>query len=276
MQKINKTKITFAVISALLHLYLVTTFSLTKMLHPPVKDIWSKPPRAASYTMVMTYPVTADKKINDANIKRDDKIQKYKTHLKPDFTKRINPVLRRPHFISKLERRVVSEKRTVRPIPTNKHEVFLDQTTVVPILVPLQKVPSSDRTAVVTKLSVDNDSLPRPRIKNITNSKFMSGNHRANELQRYTKMIKDKIANNTIYPPLARRRGIEGVVLVAFLITNKGLLRDIRLIDPSEYEILNRAAITTINSASPFLPFPESVDKKELWLKLALSFKLDQ
>jgi protein TonB len=96
------------------------------------------------------------------------------------------------------------------------------------------------------------------------------------ELSRYQKSVRKLIDAHKIYPRIAKRRGIEGVVFVGFLVTNNGLLKDIKLISSSDYEILDQAAIKTINNASPFLPFPEKINKKELWLKLALSFKLDR
>jgi protein TonB len=216
----------------------------------------------------MTYPVTTDKKTNDEDMKRNDRVEKYKTspQLKPDFTEK------RLHLMKKVARH--ADKRTIRHTSAKKHKMLSTQTNTASFSVSSRETSDSSRTRVVKKLATDSKSMPRPRFKKI--AEFSPGNQRANELQRYTKIIKDKIANNILYPPLARRKGIEGVVLVGFLLTNNGLLRDIRLIEPSGYEILNRAAITTINSASPFLPFPESIDKKELWLKLALSFKLDK
>lgn len=267
-KKINKARITFAVISTLLHLYLFITFPLKEILHPPVADMLTKPPGAPSYTVVMTYPVITGEKTNKTDVKRNDKVQKHKTspRQKPDFTER------KQHLMKKVEKR--AEKRTIRHVSANKHKILSAKTNILSFSIPSRETSDSRRTRAVTKLAIDSKSMPRPQIKKM--ARFSPGNQRANELQRYSKIIKDKIANNILYPSLARRKGIEGIVLVGFLITNNGLLRDIRLIEPSDYEILNRAAITTINSASPFLPFPESINKKELWLKLALSFQLDR
>jgi len=266
--KINKAKITIAFISILLHLYLFITFSLTEILHPAVTDIWTKPPGSSSCIVVKTFPVATDKKTQDTNIKRNDRIEKYKTSppLKPDFTEE------RRHLMKQVVRH--TEKRAIRHMFANEHKILLAQANPASFSVSSRQQPAFARTGVVTKLAADSQSMPRPRMKKM--AEFSPGYQRASELERYTKNIKDKIANNILYPPLARRKGIEGIVLVGFLITHNGLLRDIRLIEPSDYEILNRAAITTITNASPFSPFPESINKKELWLKLALSFKLDR
>jgi TonB family protein len=101
------------------------------------------------------------------------------------------------------------------------------------------------------------------------------GDNTHDMLSRYRNSIKKLINSHKIYPRIARRKGIEGVVMVSFVILRNGLLKDIRLITSSNYEILDKAALETINNANPFLPFPDSIDKKELWLKLALSFRLD-
>jgi protein TonB len=266
--EISKAKVTIAFISILLHLYLFITFPLTEILHPPVSDIWMKPPGSSTCIVVKAFPVAADKKTKDTDIKRNDRVEKYKTSppLKPDFTEK------RQHLMKQVVRH--TEKRTIRHMFANEHKILLAQANPDSFSVSSRQMPAFARTRVVTKLAADSKSMPRPRMKKMAD--ISPGNQSASELQRYTKIIKDKIANNIFYPPLARRKGIEGIVLIGFLITHNGLLRDIRLIEPSDYDILNRAAITTINNASPFLPFPESINKKELWLKLALSFKLNQ
>ncbi len=102
------------------------------------------------------------------------------------------------------------------------------------------------------------------------------GDNTHDMLSRYRNSIKELINSHKIYPRIARRKGIEGVVMVSFVILRNGLLKDIRLITSSDYEILDKAALETINNANPFLPFPDNINKKELWLKLALSFRLDK
>jgi TonB family protein len=95
------------------------------------------------------------------------------------------------------------------------------------------------------------------------------------ELLRYQDSIKEMINAHKIYPRMARKKGIEGVVLVDFLVAKNGQLKDIKLAASSTHKILDQATIRTINSANPFLPFPDSVNKKELWMRLAVSFSLE-
>jgi len=48
------------------------------------------------------------------------------------------------------------------------------------------------------------------------------------------------------YPPLARRRGYEGKLVVRFLVTPRGLVDKVTLVKSSGYSILDRAAVKTV------------------------------
>jgi protein TonB len=65
--------------------------------------------------------------------------------------------------------------------------------------------------------------------------------------------IRNAIDRAKIYPLLARKRKIEGTVIMEFIINNKGYPQDIRIEKSSEHEILDSAAIKTIKNAAPFL-----------------------
>ncbi|MGE5301031.1 MAG: energy transducer TonB [Acidobacteriota bacterium] len=54
------------------------------------------------------------------------------------------------------------------------------------------------------------------------------------------------------YPPLARRRGLEGTVTAEFTISARGYPENIRIVRSSGHEILDSAAKKTILRASPF------------------------
>ena len=64
--------------------------------------------------------------------------------------------------------------------------------------------------------------------------------------------IKDALQANLIYPYLARKRKMEGTVLIAFRINQKGLPESIRVRKGSGYSMLDAAAQDTVFKASPF------------------------
>ncbi len=64
--------------------------------------------------------------------------------------------------------------------------------------------------------------------------------------------IRSSIERAKSYPFLARQRGIEGTVLVSFMIDKKGLPQAIRIVKSSGYQILDEEVPRMIRRASPF------------------------
>ena len=63
--------------------------------------------------------------------------------------------------------------------------------------------------------------------------------------------IRNAIDRAKVYPLLARKRKIEGTVIMEFIINNKGYPQDIRVEKSSDHEILDSAAIKTLKNAAP-------------------------
>jgi protein TonB len=64
--------------------------------------------------------------------------------------------------------------------------------------------------------------------------------------------IRDRIQRGIAYPAMARTMGWEGKVVVAFLILPDGSVRNIRVVQRSGHEILDRVAVEAVRNASPF------------------------
>ncbi|MBD3380301.1 MAG: TonB family protein [Candidatus Omnitrophica bacterium] len=91
---------------------------------------------------------------------------------------------------------------------------------------------------------------------------------------RYQDTIKQKIEEARRYPARARRRGIEGVACLEFIVTPDGTSRDIRIIDPSGSKILDEEAFNTINRAGPFPPIPDNIRSAFIPMKVSIVFSL--
>lgn len=74
--------------------------------------------------------------------------------------------------------------------------------------------------------------------------------------QRYLKehftYIRDIITRNISYPFMARKMGWSGKVTVSFVITEDGSVRDVKIIESSGFDVLDRNALDTIRKVSPF------------------------
>jgi len=81
--------------------------------------------------------------------------------------------------------------------------------------------------------------------------------------------IMELLKENLYYPRRARKRGIEGDVVIKFHLSKTATVSNIEVIS-SKKEILSRAAIKTIENLSSQFPKP----KKEIVLKIPISYRL--
>lgn len=64
--------------------------------------------------------------------------------------------------------------------------------------------------------------------------------------------IRDIIQKNIVYPHTARKRGLEGKVIVSFIVCADGEAQDIVITESSGFEILDKSAVEAVRKASPF------------------------
>jgi TonB family protein len=64
--------------------------------------------------------------------------------------------------------------------------------------------------------------------------------------------IRNALQANLVYPYIAKKRRMEGTVLMEFRINGSGLPEDVRIIKGSNYSILDEAARETVLKTSPF------------------------
>jgi protein TonB len=76
-------------------------------------------------------------------------------------------------------------------------------------------------------------------------------------LDDYLAQVRGLIESNKSYPFAARRRGMEGEVLLQVKIDENGKLVSLELLSSSGHDLLNRAAEKVVRTAAPF-PVPES------------------
>ncbi|MFN3480799.1 MAG: energy transducer TonB, partial [Thermodesulfovibrionales bacterium] len=72
--------------------------------------------------------------------------------------------------------------------------------------------------------------------------------------------IRDIITKNISYPFMARKMGWSGKVTVSFVINEDGSVRDIKIIESSGFDVLDRNAADTVKKVSPFPKPPVSAE----------------
>ncbi|MEN6432270.1 MAG: energy transducer TonB [Smithella sp.] len=75
---------------------------------------------------------------------------------------------------------------------------------------------------------------------------------RAKYLNENFAYIRDKILRNVSYPDTARRMGWQGKVLLSFIITANGLVREFKIIKSSGFAMLDKSAVESVKDTAPF------------------------
>jgi protein TonB len=66
--------------------------------------------------------------------------------------------------------------------------------------------------------------------------------------------IGQAVRRQVVYPPLARRRGIQGRTTVRFIVDSTGTPSDVRIVESSGNAILDEAASDAVARATPLPP----------------------
>ncbi|MEM9301787.1 MAG: energy transducer TonB [Pseudomonadota bacterium] len=94
--------------------------------------------------------------------------------------------------------------------------------------------------------------------------KFISANTREFEYASYMQAWVAKVERlgNLNYPDEARRRKLEGSLVLTVAINRNGEIETIEVIQPSGYTVLDEAAIRIVRMGSPYAPLPDNIRDK--------------
>jgi len=135
----------------------------------------------------------------------------------------------------------------------------------------------------VRNVSLAHGFTERPLVSSLTTAMGKIFPHSKNssadvgELRRgFHGKIWQRVAKVKYYPRMARKRGFEGKPIVAFTLGKKGDLVDLKLIEASNYDLLNKAALETIRRGIPYPPIPEPLGKNFISFNLPISYVLER
>ena len=89
----------------------------------------------------------------------------------------------------------------------------------------------------------------------------------------YLARFRQRVQEALVYPLAARRQGAQGTVELDVWIEASGRVRDVRVVRSSTNPLLDDAALETIRRLGP-VPFPESLPRRPLLIRLPLVFQL--
>lgn len=182
-------------------------------------------------------------------------------------------VVQKPNVIPKEEIKKVIQKKEIAvkaaPIltPVVKEEIKPQEEIVEEKLAELQIVEKTQEIQItqenIQKVTAEKQSIQEenPHAKEV---------RIANEyIDEYLKQLVKLLEDNLYYPRSARKRGVEGSVVVKFVLSTDATARSIEVISSSS-EILSRAAVQTIENLSGKFPKP----KEDVVLNVPVKYDL--
>ena len=89
----------------------------------------------------------------------------------------------------------------------------------------------------------------------------------------YLRRFRERVQDSLVFPLAARRQGLHGTVELDVWLDPAGRVREVRMARSSSHALLDEAAVTTVRQLAP-LPFPESLPRRILAIRLPLVFDL--
>jgi len=93
---------------------------------------------------------------------------------------------------------------------------------------------------------------------------------------RILSQIRRDLSQYFYYPPLARRKGLQGTVLLGFGISGQGAIHNIRVVKSSGYTILDLAAQDAMQQLEKLSWYAASLHGKAMDLELPIIFRLTE
>jgi|GEM_PF-1202166 protein TonB len=93
------------------------------------------------------------------------------------------------------------------------------------------------------------------------------------EYAPYLRRFRERVQESLVFPLAARRQGLHGTVELDVWLDPAGRVREVRMARSSSHALLDEAAVTTVRQLAP-LPFPESLPRRILAIRLPLVFDL--
>ena len=92
---------------------------------------------------------------------------------------------------------------------------------------------------------------------------------------KYAGLLQKRIMGKLVYPAAAKESGFQGAVKLSLKLSAQGDLLDLKLKESSNYQILDDAALKTVQGTSPYPPFPPEIKANELWVDIPIIYQLE-
>jgi TonB family protein len=140
---------------------------------------------------------------------------------------------------------------------------------------PLKAAAASSTLSQSTMPSSDLSTRPQSTSSNKEGSDFGTSTVGKTDVRSlYKAELRGIIDQNKYYPPISKRLGHEGTVVVSFTLLEDGSIIDLRIESPSRYRPLNASALEAVKKVKRFRPIPKEMGDSKMELSIPVSFKL--
>ncbi len=88
----------------------------------------------------------------------------------------------------------------------------------------------------------------------------------------YMAELHAKIDANKFYPPISKRMGQTGTVIVAFTLLEDGTIMNVKIQEPSSFERLNEAGLEAVRKIKRFRPIPKELGMTAMDFRIPVKF----
>ncbi|MCI4453488.1 MAG: energy transducer TonB [Thermodesulfobacterium sp.] len=175
----------------------------------------------------------------------------------------------------KQEERLIQAASPPKPAEGENREIQSPQVQTTPL-------PKEDTKGQTTENPAHGKGYPQAKEisqepasqgKETGNQKLTDENKNVEErfLKERLSVISSIVQRHINYPPIARKMGWEGKVLVSFILEPNGDIRDLKVLKSCGYEVLDKEALDAIRRSYRDFPKPPV----SVVVKLPISFKLE-
>lgn len=102
-----------------------------------------------------------------------------------------------------------------------------------------------------------------------------NGNAEASPEERYLYELKKLLERRKRYPMMAKKMGQSGKVTMRFTLSADGSLTAAEVVEKSQYESLNQAAIDLVKGIDGMKPFPKEIDRSSWSITVPIEYHLN-
>ncbi len=176
-------------------------------------------------------------------------------------------------FSRSIPRPTFRPKKTHKPLDVKKIQI---KPTCIPKIQPMKINPvdnslSSDLMETISAPDLTSD-MQGGDIYAV--SDFLETGTDFTNTKSYFEMVKLKIETSRHYPETAMSTRKEGRVTVGFILTLKGDVREVKIVNDCRYGCLNQAAMKAVYDAAPFPRPPLKFFKQDIPLEFTILFEI--